>query len=197
MRMTVTASASVSGDRLRGTAGFGFWNHPLSPDVRRLPRLSAAIWFFFGAPPHDFRTALDVPGHGWKAQTIDAAHMGALALAPVALPLMLLMRIPPLYRPLYRRIQRILKIGETALPDDLLTARHVYTIEWEVSRARFWIDGALVHESPFSPRGSLGFIAWIDNQYLVLTPQGRFRWGITPLEGDQSLILDEVRLERF
>src|SRR5688500_6195648 len=45
-RMTVLARASAPADELRGTAGFGFWNHPFSPDVRRLPRLPQAIWFF-------------------------------------------------------------------------------------------------------------------------------------------------------
>ncbi|MDX2162395.1 MAG: hypothetical protein SF162_13795 [bacterium] len=180
-----------------GTAGFGFWNHPLSPELRRrLPRLPAAIWFFYGAPPHDLRLALDVPGHGWKAQTIDAARPQALALAPIAPLLMLLMRVPPLYRPIYRRVQRILKVGEAALDPGLLADRHTYTITWARDRARFTVDGAVVLETPFAPAGALGFIAWADNQVMVATPQGHFRWGIAPLHTPQTLVIESLRIER-
>ena len=69
LRLTVTAQASSAA--LRGTAGFGFWNHPFSPVGWSL-RLPQAIWFFFGSPPNNMALAQGVPGYGWKAATISA-----------------------------------------------------------------------------------------------------------------------------
>ncbi len=194
LKLTVIAHTRASDQRLVGTAGFGFWNHPLSPDVRRLPRLPAAIWFFYGAPPTDLQFALGILGHGWKAAVIDAAHARAVCLAPFAPALMMAMRVPRLYPHIYRRVQRLLRISEAALPDHLLFERHTYEIEWRTDGARFLVDDQIVHESPYAPTGALGFIAWIDNQYMVATPQGRFRWGVTSLEGEQSLMIESVHI---
>jgi hypothetical protein len=192
--MTVTAWAASPVDHLRGTAGFGFWNHPFSPDSRRL-RLPQAIWFFFAAPPSDMRLARGVPGHGWKAATIDAARSAAAALAPLAIPAALLMRIPALYARLYPRIQQALKIDETLLDPALLAARHTYTLDWRRDGATFAVDGDVALETPHSPRGPAGFVAWIDNQYAVVTPQGNLRFGVVPVEQEQSLVLEHVVIE--
>src|SRR5829696_7822548 len=50
LRMTVTAFTSLHASDVKGTAGFGFWNHPFEPGQwwRLRPQ---ALWFFFGAPP--------------------------------------------------------------------------------------------------------------------------------------------------
>jgi hypothetical protein len=197
IKMSVTAQASAHGDDLRGTAGFGFWNHPISPDTTRLPRLPRAVWFFFGSPPNDMRLALDVAGNGWKAATLDAAHLRAAALAPFAPALMLAMRVPALYQKLWRRIQPILKVSEVALDPALLAESHTYSLEWSVDRVIFAVDGRTVHETPphHSPRGKLGFIAWIDNQYAITTPQGHFKWGVIPVEREQWLHISDLSIE--
>jgi hypothetical protein len=179
-----------------GTAGFGFWNHPFSPDTRRL-RLPQAIWFFFGAPPHNLALAYGVPGHGWKATTLDAGRAAALLLVPFAPLAVLGMQIPALYRRLYPFIQRRLAVGEAALDSALMSSPHTYTLEWRHNGAAFAVDGATVLETPFSPRGACGFIAWIDNQYAVVTPQGRFGWGVVPVTGEQSLTLEAVEIEEL
>ncbi len=190
LRMTVRAW--FEGGGLVGTAGFGFWNHPFSPDTRRL-RLPQAIWFFFGAPPHNLALAAGVPGHGWKAATIDAGQ--GLLLAPFAPLAVLAMQSPAVYRRLYPFIQRRLAIGESALDPALMTAPHTYMLEWRRDGAAFAVDGAAVLETPFSPRGACGFIAWIDNQYAIVTPQGRFGWGVMPINGAQTLTIESVEIE--
>lgn len=195
LRMSVTAWASAPASDLRGTAGFGFWNHPFSPDVRRLPRLPRAIWFFFAAPPSNMALAEGVPGFGWKAATIDAARPAALALAPFALPAVLLMRRPALYATLWHRIQHRLHIGEHLLDGALLAERHTYSLEWRTDGAAFAVDGATVYEAPYAPRGACGFVSWIDNQYAVVTPQGKLGFGIVPIEREQSLFLESVLVE--
>ena len=71
-----------------------------------------------------------------------------------------------------------------------------YTIEWRVNGARFLVDGALVLETDRPPRGPLGFVAWVDNQWMVATPHGRFGWGL--LQADAHwLDLALVRIEPF
>jgi len=197
LRMMVTAWASCPADSLRGTAGFGFWNHPFSPDSKRLPRLPQAIWFFFAAPPSNMALAQGVPGYGWKAATLDATRPAALALTPLVIPTLLLMRVPALYARLWHRIQRTLKIDEHLLDPALLAERHTYTLDWRTDGAVFAVDGAVVLETPHSPIGPTGFVAWIDNQYAVVTPQGKFRFGIVPLEHDQSLVLESVVIEQI
>jgi hypothetical protein len=185
----------AAGRTLVGTAGFGFWNHPFSPDSRRLPHLPQAIWFFFASPPSNMALAFGVPGAGWKAATIDATRPSAIALAPAALPAALLMRVPSLYARLYPRIQRRLKIAEKLLDGDLLAERHVYTLEWRADGARFAVDGATVLQTPFSPRGALGFVTWLDNQYAIVTPQGKLGFGIVPVAQEQTLLLEQVTIE--
>ncbi len=194
LRMSVTAWVESPVDHLRGTAGFGFWNHPFSPDSRRL-RLPQAIWFFFAAPPSNMALADGVPGHGWKAATIDAGRRGALMLAPLALPAALLMRIPALYRQIYPPIQQRLAIAEHLIDLARLGERHTYTLDWRSDGADFAIDGVSILQTPDAPRGRAGFVAWLDNQYAVVTPQGKLRFGIVPVEREQTLVLEHVLIE--
>ncbi|MCA9903080.1 MAG: hypothetical protein KC547_04410, partial [Anaerolineae bacterium] len=177
--------------------GFGFWNHPFSPDVRahRWPRLPQAIWFFFGSPPNDMQLAYDVPGQGWKAAQIDAGRPQALGLIPLALPALLFLRIPTVYRRIYPKIQHALAIHEAKLDDKLLAETHKYTIEWRADGATFFVDDQAVLKTAAAPRGPCGFIAWLDNQYAIITPQGRFGAGVIPIERDQSLWLDQIVIE--
>ncbi len=194
LRMSVTAWAATPVEQLRGTTGFGFWNHPFSPDSRRI-RLPQAIWFFFAAPPSNMALAHGVPGHGWKAATLDATRPAALAIAPLAAPAALLMRIPVLYDKLYPPIQRRLAIDERMLDLNLLGERHTYTLDWQHERATFAVDGEPVLQTKYAPRGRAGFVAWIDNQYAVVTPQGKLSFGIVPIDHEQTLIIEHVLIE--
>jgi len=95
LAMTVRARFSHPAHRLRGTAGFGFWNAAVAPGVRgfRPPRTA---WLFFGGPPHDVPLALGVPGRGFKAAVLDARRLAFFGLLPAAPPGFLLMRVPAL-----------------------------------------------------------------------------------------------------
>jgi hypothetical protein len=197
LRLSVTARAMIPSGGLMGTAGFGFWNHPLSPSQkRRRPQLPRALWFFFAAPPSNMQLAAGVAGSGWKAATIDATTPRALALAPLALPVILLTRVPALNRALWPPVQRGLRISERLLDMSLLAERHTYAIEWRENGATFFVDDQIVHEAPAAPRGKMGFVAWIDNQYAIVTPQGKLGWGVVPLPEAQSLILEDVKIDK-
>ena len=192
LRLTVTAWAT--GDPV-GTAGFGFWNHPFSPDVQRFPRLPQAVWFFFASPPSNMALARSVPGHGWKAAQIDATGRRLLALAPLAPLAALAYRSRRFYERWFPPLQRAMRIGERLLDPGLLADWHTYAIEWQADRARFAVDGETVLETAAAPRGPAGFIAWMDTRWAVVTPQGRLGFGLTPVAETQALLMEIVEIE--
>ena len=199
--MKVHARFSGTGEKLRGTAGFGFWNDPLGMTRQGdhqgwLPRvrLPQAIWFFFAAQPSQMPLARRVPGWGWKAATIDASSALARVLLPVAPLGMLACRVPVLYHVLWPLAQRVLKIDERVVPVSM-DAWHVYELQWRKDGARFVVDGEVVLQTPFAPRGPLGFVAWIDNQFMVATPQGVIQHGVVSVEG-QGLDLAALEVTR-
>lgn len=192
LRLTVRARFSPT---LHGTAGFGFWNHPFAPDtgIGALPR---AIWFFYGSPPTDLPIALDVLGHGWKAATIDTLRPQALRWAPLAPLVVLLNRSNKLRRRIWPLVQRDLQIAEARI-DAAMDEWHDYQLEWRTDGARFRVDQRIALDTNRTPRGPLGFIAWVDNQYAIATPWGRLGWGLLEVPQAQWLDLAQIRIERL
>jgi hypothetical protein len=193
LKLSLRARFSHPAGELQGTAGFGFWNYPWLPVAPSVPRLPQAVWFFYGSPPSNMKLDLLCPGHGWKAATIDAGRPSALALIPCAPPAVLLMQFPPLYHALWPMIQTGVGVRETPVAAPM-TAWHSYELEWGLRYARFWVDGQLLLDRAPSPRGPLCFVAWIDNQYLIVTPQGRFGWGLLDAPGSQWLELADLTI---
>jgi Glycosyl hydrolases family 16 len=167
---------------LRGTAGFGFWNYPFTPTggVRTLPD---AVWFFYASQPSDMALVPGVPGHGWKAQVVHAHRPGALAALTPTLGAIVWGRVSGARGPAERWVQRLSGAREAHI-DAPMTAWHDYTLEWQPDRARFWVDGTEVLAAASPPRGPLGFVAWVDNQYAVATPRGVLRFGALPAEAE-------------
>jgi len=184
LRLTVLARFSHPSGQLPGTAGFGFWNDPFLMTGTRTPTLPRAVWFFYASPPSNMKLDLHTPGNGWKAATVDALHPFAVAMGACSPLLILLMNIHPLYRRWWSAIQRVLKVREATIHADM-TDWHTYTLEWGLETASFYVDGESILEHAPAPRGPLGFVMWLDNQYLIATPQGRFRWGLIDVTGDR------------
>ncbi|MFQ5611502.1 MAG: hypothetical protein ACE5H9_05160 [Anaerolineae bacterium] len=181
-------------EALRGTAGFGFWNDPFLMTGIRTPALPRALWFFYASPPSNMKLDLAAPGHGWKAATLDALRPAALLLAPFAPAAVLLMNLPPLYRRLWPPIQRALRVREAGV-EVSMTGWHTYAIDWGRERTRFSVDGRPVLADAPSPGGPLGFVMWLDNQYMVVRPQGRFGWGLLDKPGRQWLEVERLAIE--
>src|SRR5215470_11540751 len=187
-------STNESNTILRGTAGFGLWNYPFSirGDILMLPE---AIWFFYASPPSNMALVPGVPGWGWKAQVVHTMRPGALA---AAFPLTLTTAFGLLTnetRPAARWLQRLAGACEALLEVEM-TGWHDYTLEWRPGEASFWVDDKLVLRTPQPPTRSLGFVAWLDNQYAVATPRGALRFG-TVASGPQWFELDMVKIERL
>lgn len=169
LMLTLRARFSHPVDQLRGTAGFGFWNNPFGLGAQQWPTLPRAIWFFFSSPPSDMALALDVPGPGWKAATIDAWRWPFFLLAPTTPVAMPLMRLRPLYRRLWPLGQRAIAVHEALLPLDV-TQWHTYRFVWRKDEAHFFVDGQLVLHCDQAPGGPLGLVIWKDNQAMTVAP---------------------------
>lgn len=176
-----------------GTAGFGFWNQPFMPGQRGFA-LPQALWFFFSAAPNNMALARGVAGQGWKAATFNARRWQFLALLPAAPLGVLLMRIPACYERLWHIGQRAIGVSEAALDPALLDAPHTYTLDWLADRVVFAVDGIVIHTAQVRIADSLGFVLWIDNQYAVVTPQGQFGFGVSPVAQPQTLVVESVTI---
>jgi hypothetical protein len=200
LRLTVQACFSHPAENdsagIKGTAGFGFWNDPFLMTGARMPALPRAVWFFYASPPSNMKLDPDTPGYGWKAATIDAMRPNALLLAPVAPWAVLLMNVPTLYRLLWPIIQRAVHVKESAVNSEM-TEWHTYVIEWGVQQSQFIVDGVSILKDAPSPRGPLGFVMWLDNQYMIVAPWGRFGWGLLSIPGRQWLEVDWLRIEKL
>ena len=193
--LSLRARFSHGADELRGTAGFGFWNAPFGDPTVRTPALPQAAWFFFASRPSDLPFALEGPGRGWFAATIDAGHRGALTVMPLAPLFLLLNQSRQLRARLWPHLRHRLRISFA--PIDLpLTDWHHYELQWRPQGCTFAVDGKMILQTAYSPRGPLGFVCWVDNQYMVVTPWGRLRWGLLDIPDTQWMEVDELQIQR-
>lgn len=195
-QFSLRARFSHEAEQLVGTAGFGFWNAPFGDPSVPWPALPQAAWFFFGSPPNDLPLAVEEAGRGWFAATLDATTWQAVRLVPLAPAVLLLNQSARLRRTIWPWVQKNLQISFQPIRESM-AAWHDYRLLWRTSGCEFWLDGRLIHQTPFSPRGPLGFVCWIDNQYLVATSNGRFRWGTIPVNSPQFLEIDHLQIREI
>lgn len=196
--LRLTLSARASQPALAGTWGFGLWNDPFSANLglggaaRRLPTLPNAAWFFYASPPNHLAVHDHHPAQGYLAATFASPAVPApvLALAAPALPLLAWPRVARRLRRLARR----LVAEDAALLAVDPTAWHTYELDWLAGGVRFYVDRRLAFETAVAPRGPLGLVLWIDNQYAAFPPAGRLRFGTLATPEPAWLELAEVRV---
>lgn len=191
--LSLEARFSAPIKQLRGTAGFGFWNAPFGDPTVPMPALPQAAWFFFASPPNDFPLASTGPGRGWFAATLDATTWSAWMMAPFAPLVLLLNQLQSMRQIIWPRVQRRLGIQYQPLDMDL-TEWHKYTLHWQQQHCSFVVDEEAVLETNCAPRGPLGFVCWIDNQYMVVTSRGRVAAGTIPLNEPQGLMIQNLNI---
>jgi hypothetical protein len=192
--------ARVSANDLPGTWGFGFWNNPFTASLgirgtaRSLPVLPNAAWFFYAGMPNHLTFRDDRPAAGFLAATFSAAQIPSVALAPagLALPLLAL----PVTARLLRRAVRLLVDEDSAQVGGDATQWHTYRLAWREDVVRFAVDGGEMFSTRVSPRGRLGLVIWIDNQYAAFPPSGRLRAGTSANPDLAWLEVDQVELSQ-
>jgi hypothetical protein len=189
----VQLQARCSALDLPGTWGFGLWNDPFSLNlglgggVRKFPALPQAAWFFFASPPNYLSLRDDLPAVGALVATFSSRKVSPLSLG-LGAPFLPTLVLRPAAR-LFRRLARsFIKQSAVHLEHDP-TQWHDYEMNWRKGKTTLSVDGQSALETPVSPRGPLGLVVWIDNQYAALPPDGKLGWGT--LENEDSWI--EVR----
>lgn len=193
IRLTLRARFSHAEGRLLGTAGFGFWNAPFGDPTVPWPALPRAAWFFYGSPPTDLPLAAQGAGRGWFAATLDATTRRAVTLAPLAPLVLLLNRRRAWQRRIWPWVRSRLGIDFAPLGVEMVEW-HTYEIEWGEKGCFFRVDNRVILEGAGSPQGAMGFVCWLDNQYLVAKSNGRFRWGTLPIPQEQWLQVSGLQL---
>ena len=177
---TLALHARASAADLPGTWGFGLWNDPFGAGLahggtRLLPALPQAAWFFFASDQNHLSFRADMPAAGSLAGVFRSPGLPTWPFLPLGLAAPLL-----LARPVSRLAHRAAAaaIGEQSVSLAVdVREWHAYQIEWLPDEVRFSVDGEAVLESGISPRGPLGLVIWLDNQYAAWHPDGRLKYG--------------------
>jgi hypothetical protein len=172
--------ARASHNHLSGTWGFGFWNDPFGMNLgfggkRLLPAFPDAAWFFFASEPNYLSFRNHLPAQGALAAVFRSPLVPAWMLAPlgIAAPLLVFRWFSRLAR---RAAASLVQEDSGEIKLDL-TEWHTYDLIWDDSGVQFLIDDQLVKQTPLAPRGPLGLVMWLDNQYAAWQPDGRLKYG--------------------
>lgn len=190
--------ARVSSLGLPGTWGFGLWNDPFSFGIggggmaRVLPVLPNAAWFFYGSSENCLTLRDDQPGSGFHAKTYRSGRLPWL-LSILAVPTLPLLLWPAAAR-LIRKLARY-AVKEASIPLNVpVDTWHTYSLLWMEDRSVFCVDNEKVLETALSPRGRLGLVIWIDNQYFRFDPEGKIGFGFQEVAEDQWLQVRNISL---
>lgn len=72
---------------------------------------------------------------------------------------------------------------------------HTYELTWTHAGAEFRVDETPILHVARTPDPPLGFVAWIDNQFAIISPEAGVRFGVLPVLEPQSLELADLVLE--
>ncbi|MBI5825155.1 MAG: family 16 glycosylhydrolase [Chloroflexi bacterium] len=191
--LTLSLRAKTSSSSLPGTWGFGLWNDPFGMSLGfggkrwQLPTLPNAVWFF-GASQQNYLSFTDnKPAQGFLAQSFRSPKFHPL-LIPAGLAL-------PFSRKQTRKLLgKIIEEDSVGLSSAETCTRNStsklvnsrvdptqwnrYRLEWSKKRVAWYVDDALVFESPVSPNPLLGLVIWIDNQFAAFPPDGKIGFGV-------------------
>jgi len=187
----------ISDENVAGTWGFGLWNDPFNFSLgvqgvsRRLPVLPNAAWFFFASAHNYLSFRNDLPASGFLASVFSSPLIPSFLLG-LALPFSPLMMVPASSRLLRALARRIIREDSCALRV-AIRDWHEYCLEWETDAVRFFLDGELCFSTRVVPKGKMGLVLWVDNQYAAYPPDGKIRMGT--LKSDHPVCLEISNIE--
>lgn len=189
LRMSLQARCSLPNHA--GTWGFGLWNDPFSASLglggmaRRLPALPNCAWFFYASPSNHLEIHDRFPSNGFLAATFQSPRIPTPFLLP-AYPGIPLFFLPYFAKQFRKWLRPIIQQDAVQIPIDL-TQWHNYQIDWSDQIVNFMIDEKPVLSTKISPKGKLGLVIWIDNQFAAFPPDGKIRFGTLSQKVESSL----------
>ena len=198
-RASLRLKCRVSSNSQAGTWGFGFWNDPfafslgLQGGTQRLPALPNACWFFNASPENHLAFRDHLPGHGFLAQSFRSPKIPAV-FYPAALLAAPLLLSKYLSRILRRLSGSIIQQDGRALEVDA-TQWHTYHLVWNSGSVVFSMDNQVVYETVIAPRGPLGTVIWMDNQFAAWMPSGKMGMGTLSENQPGWLELEDINVQ--
>ena len=190
--------ARLSGERLPGTWGFGFWNDPFSFGFgpagisRALPVLPNAAWFFYGSEHNYLSLNEDQPANGFHAKVFRSPRLPSF-LSIFALPVLPFFLWTTAGKVIRRLSRKFVKEDGQSL-SVRVEEWHTYRLDWGIDRVSFVIDGQEYFSTPMCPRGKMGLVIWVDNQFMRFGPDGKFKYGFTPSHAEHGLVFRNLHL---
>ena len=193
----ISLRARAAARNLPGTWGFGLWNDPFGLALVRgsgvrFPNLPNAAWFFFASASNYLSFRDELPANGQLAATFASPTRLPTELI-VGSPLFTLAMIPLMGRWLRGWLAQHIE-QDAAQFDHDPREWHSYGIERGMEKVLFKIDGGLIRETDIVPRGALGLVIWIDNQYASWQPDGRARYGTLATHAASWLEIEDLEL---
>ncbi|MEA3325880.1 MAG: hypothetical protein U9R53_00995 [Chloroflexota bacterium] len=196
--VSLQLDARVSGEDYPGTWGFGFWNDPFNFGFgaggmpRVLPVLPNAAWFFYGSDKNYLSLREDQPAAGFHVKVFSSPLIPSF-LSILAIPILPLFFWPAAVR-FIRRTTKLFVKEEACSLSVRVTEWHTYRLVWHADRVKFEIDQKVVFTNRLSPKGRLGLVIWIDNQYFRFGPDGKFGFGFTETPTTQAMTFRNIKL---
>jgi hypothetical protein len=187
--------ARFSHREMKGTAGFGFWNHPFSRegDVLEPPW---NVWFFYSSPESDLQVARGMPGHGFKAAMLNSGQMPKGVMAIAGRLFNLALKVPGVSALAMASARAAVNVQggahETMLAVDMADW-HEYEIDWQTDVALLQVDGREVLRAAGPPRGAMGFVAWVDN-YRARATAGDYQFAYVGVGEEQWMELELLEI---
>jgi len=199
----LSLEARVSQADLKGTWGFGFWNDPFqvrfgikggSFSGRRLPVLPNSTWFFYAAPPNYLTFRDNHPSQGLLAAVFSSALIPSWILG-LGVPVLPLLGIPLTARYIRKCISNFINEDAKLLQHDV-TSWNNYEIHWNQVMIEYMLNGEIIWCTRIVPKGRLGFLIWIDNQYAAFSDKGVFKTGLSEISENHWLEVKNIRVKK-
>lgn len=195
----LSLDARCDNPKHQGTWGFGFWNDPFNTSlgvkgsVRRLPVLPNCAWFFFASDHNYLSFENKLPAQGFLAATFSSPLIPSIFYAPT-LPFLPLL-INKKFAKFARRILNTFVKQDASLINFDVTNWHKYQIDWQAQEVRFLIDDQLILSTFLSPKGKLGLVIWVDNQFAAFKPDGQISFGTLAAQESTTLEIKNLVLK--